>query len=357
MRWNVLQQKSKGIQISLRLRLALLTSGMFVVLCLLLITFINLVTFITKAHQLLTVSTLGFLLVTLSGGFGAYWIAGLALRPVKDMSEAATLIGATTLSTRLTVPEPLDELRDLANSFNAMLNRLEQAFEQQSRFIADAAHELRTPLATLRTNLEVAGRDSTITFHDYQKLFKTVERAVTRLELLVKALLLLATEKQTLVTNEVVLLPLMEEVLSSLQAVAETHKVTLCMNTSTTVSLCGDEHLLTLVFRNLIENAIRYNRPGGAVTVNIANEPTRVAIRVSDTGLGITHEEQNHIFERFYRVDQSRSRHRGGAGLGLSIVEHLLDLHNGMVSLESSSTEGGTFLVVLPNHTISHEVI
>ncbi len=354
---NVLQQKSKGIQISLRLRLALLTSGMFVVLCLLLITFINLVTFITKAHQLLTVSTLGFLLVTLSGGFGAYWIAGLALRPVKDMSEAAKLIGATTLSTRLAVPETRDELRDLANSFNAMLDRLEQAFEQQSRFVADAAHELRTPLATLRTNLEVAGRDSNITLSDYQKLFQTVERAVARLESLVKALLLLATEKQTLVTTEVALLPLMEEVLSSLQSVAKAHKVMLCMNTVTTVSLCGDEHLLALIFRNLIENAIRYNRVGGTVTVNIASEPTSVAIRISDTGIGIALEEQSHIFERFYRVDSSRSRHRGGAGLGLSIVEHLLDLHNGSVSLERSSTEGSTFLVTLPNYVALCEVI
>jgi signal transduction histidine kinase len=354
---NVLQQKSKGIQISLRLRLALLTSGMFVVLCLFLITFINLITFITKAHQLLTISTLGFFVVTIGGGFGAYWIAGLALRPVKEMSEAVTLISATTLSTRLAVPEPRDELRDLANSFNAMLNRLEQAFEQQSRFVADAAHELRTPLATLLTNLEVAGRNSNTTLNDYQKLFQTVERAVARLESLVKALLLLATEKQTLVTTEVALLPLMEEVLSSLQPVAEAHQVMLCMNTVTTASLCGDEHLLALIFRNLIENAIRYNRPSGTVTVNIANEPTSVAIRISDTGIGIVPEKQNHIFERFYRIDLSRSRHRGGAGLGLSIVKHLLDLHNGTVSLKSSSMEGSTFLVVLPNYTISHEVI
>ncbi len=338
----------KRLQFSLQLRLALWTSGMFVVLCLGLIIFINLVTALSKSHQLLNVSVLGFILVTTGGGFGAYWIAGIALRPVKNISEAASLIDADTLSTRLAVVGAQDELKNLAVTFNAMLDRLEQAFELQSRFVADAAHELRTPLASLRTNLEVARRNPQTTLSDYQKLFSTVERAVTRLESLVEALLVLATEKQALAPQEVALLPLIEEVLSSLQPLCEKHEVTLHLEAQTHASLYGDEHLLALVFRNLLENGVRYNHPGGTVALCIEETTVGIVLRISDTGIGIALEEQAHIFERFYRVDHSRSRHKGGAGLGLSIVHHILSIHNGSVMLEKSSVAGSTFLVTLP---------
>ncbi len=347
---NILLKHSipKHLEFTLQLRLALWTSGMFVVLCLGLIIFINLVTALTKSHQLLNISVLGFMLVTTGGGLGAYWIAGIALRPVKNISEAASRIDVDTLSTRLTVVRAQDEIKNLADTFNAMLDRLEQAFELQSRFVADAAHELRTPLASLRTNLEVARRNPQTTLNDYQKLFSTVERAVTRLESLVAALLVLATEKQALILQEVALLPLIEEVLSSLQPVCEKHEVTLYLEAQTHASLYGDEHLLALVFRNLLENAVRYNRPGGTVMLCIDETVSGVALRIADTGVGIAPEEQAHIFERFYRVDHSRSRHNGGAGLGLSIVHHILSLHNGSVILEKSFSMGSTFLVTLP---------
>ena len=340
-------RKSK-LQFPLQLRLALWTSGMFVVLCLGLLLFINFVTVLTKTHQLLSISTIGFFLVTIGGGFGAYWIAGIALRPVRNISEAASLIDIDTLSTRLMVEGAQDELKTLADTFNAMLDRLEQAFDQQSRFVADAAHELRTPLASLHTNLEVARRNPQTTLDDYQKLFIIVERAVVRLESLVAALLILATEKQALMPDEVALLPLVEEVISSLQSVAEKQQVTLHLESHSDASLYGDEHLLALVFRNLIENGIRYNSRGGTVSIRIDETTTNVFVRISDTGVGITAEEQVHIFERFYRVDKSRSRYKGGAGLGLSIVQHILNLHNGSVTLEKSSTTGSTFLITLP---------
>ncbi len=179
-------------------------------------------------------------------------------------------------------------------------------------------------------------------------MFVIVERAVIRLEHLVAALLVLATEKQAIKLKAVSPLPLLEEVITDLQPTASAHQVTLYLEACTTISLCGDEHLLTLVFRNLIENGIRYNRPGGTVTITIADASTGVHVCVADTGVGIAQEDQPHIFERFYRVDRSRSRHRGGAGLGLSIVQHLLSLHNGSVSLEESSSAGSRFLVQLP---------
>ncbi|MBA2678069.1 MAG: HAMP domain-containing protein, partial [Ktedonobacteraceae bacterium] len=274
MKQNVAQRSSTwlpGMPITLQLRMALWTSGLFVVLCLILVTFINVATILLKPQQLLSISIIGFLFVTIGGGFGAYWIAGISLRPVKKMSDAAAHISASTLSTRLSLPGPQDELHALAATFDAMLDRLEQAFEQQSRFVADAAHELRTPLATLRTNLEVTGRNAHATLSDYQHLFVIVERAVIRLELLVAALLVLATEKQAIKLQAVSLLPLLEEIISDLQSTASDHQVTLHLEAYTTTSLYGDEHLLALVFRNLIENGIRYNRPDGTVTITIAD--------------------------------------------------------------------------------------
>jgi len=334
--------------VPLRLRLAFWTSGLFVVLCLGLITFMNLAQSVTGSHQLLLISLISFLFVTVSGGIGAYWISGIALRPVKEMSGAATLIHATTLSTRLDVAGPQDELKELAEAFDAMLDRLEKAFEQQSRFVADAAHELCTPLATLRINLDVMRRNPRTTLDDYLKLFATVERAVIRLEHLVAALLLLATEEQAIVQEDVLLVPLLEEVLSALQPTAESHQITLHLEAEMTASLSGDSHLLAQVFRNLVENGIRYNVAGGSVTMTLNETPVSVTIGVIDTGIGIAPEEQEHIFERFYRVDHSRTRHRGGAGLGLSIVQHLLSLHNGSIFLANSSPAGSTFLVHLP---------
>jgi signal transduction histidine kinase len=179
-------------------------------------------------------------------------------------------------------------------------------------------------------------------------MFVIVERAVIRLEHLVAALLVLATEKQAIKMKVVSPLPLLEEIISDLQPTASAHQVTLHLEARTTTLLCGDEHLLALVFRNLVENGIRYNRPGGTVTITIADASSSVHICVADTGVGIVQEDQSHIFERFYRVDRSRSRHNGGAGLGLSIVQHLLSLHSGSVSLEESSPAGSCFLVQLP---------
>ncbi len=352
-----ISQLKQHLQFTLQLRLALWTSGLFVFLCLGLVLFINLATFLNKSQHLITISTIGFFIVTIGGGFGAYWIAGIALQPVKNISEAASRIDINTLSTRLAVNGAQDELKNLADTFDAMLDRLEQAFEQQSRFVADAAHELRTPLASLRTNIEVARRNPQTTFDEYQKLFATVERAVARLESLVAALLVLATEKQALVLEEVALQPIIEETLFSLQPMAAKHQVTLHLDSYTNASLYADEYLLPLVFRNLLENAIRYNRQGGKVIINIDKTAAGIAIRVSDTGVGIAQEEQIHLFERFYRVDRSRSRHKGGAGLGLSIVHHLLCLHNGSVSLEKSSPTGSTFLIELPVSPKSSTVV
>ncbi len=301
-------------------------------------------------YEVRSISALALGLVSVVGALGAYGLAGRALRPVRQISQAAQQISAGSLDTRLALQGPDDELKRLADAFDGMLDRLEAAFAQQGRFVADAAHELRTPLSTLRTNLEVANANPQATAEDYRDMARAMEHQLTRLERLVADLLLLATDEQpaSLSHGEVALGPLIEEVLSDLQPLAEANQVALRMGGEADVTVRGDEGLLMRAFSNLVENGIRYNRPGGEVALSISRQDAWALVAVADTGIGIPAEEQVRIFDRFCRVDRSRSRHQGGAGLGLSIVAHILRQHGGDVQVESVVGEGSRFTVRLP---------
>jgi signal transduction histidine kinase len=291
---------------------------------------------------------MGLILVAGLGGAGAYWLAGIALRPVRKVSEAARRISANTLDTRLAIEGPRDEVKELADTFDAMLARLGRTFEVQGRFVADVAHELRTPLASLRTNLEVVTADPGASLADYRAMASTQERALTRLERLVADLLILATSEQPLSRSEVTLGALLEEVIVDLKSAADTKQVICRLNNELDVVVHGDSSLLAHVFSNLIENGIYYNHPGGEVIVTLEQKDVWAIVTVADTGIGIKTEQQPHIFERFYRADCSRAQHKGGAGLGLSIVSAIVQQHGGKVQVESTPGQGSTFTVLLP---------
>lgn len=300
--------------------------------------------------QMRWISLIGLGLALALSGMGAYWLAGYALRPVREISQAIRRINASTLDTRLALNGPPDELKQLADAFNFMLDRLEHAFVQQSRFVADAAHELRTPLAILRANVEMALESANATLDDYREMNAALERALTRLERVVADLLLLAQAEEEIVRTreEVSLEPLLEEVLLDLKPLADERQVTLRLTGETETVVHGNALLLARAFSNLIENGIRYNHPGGKVVITTYNDNACAIVTVADTGSGIAPEDQPHIFDRFYRVERSRSRHLGGAGLGLSIVAHIVQLHGGQVQVESIPGVGSTFTVRLP---------
>ncbi|MDD5093199.1 MAG: ATP-binding protein [Dehalococcoidia bacterium] len=302
-------------------------------------------------HEMRVISLIGLGVIVLLGGLGAYWLAGRALRPVQKLAQAAQGINAQTLDTRLNLKGPEDELKQLAGSFDSMLNRLESAFEQQGRFVADAAHELRTPLATLRASLNVVGADPNATTEHYREMSLTLERALTRLQRLVDDLLLLATEERFLPDTPIVLEPLLEEALLDLKPLADQHSVNLKLTSNTSgdgLMTRGDSGLLRRVFQNLLENGIRYNRSGGEVAVNVSEEGEWAMIVIEDSGIGIAPEHLPHIFERFYRADGSRARNSGGAGLGLSIAAYAVGLHKGQIEVKSTVGVGTTFIVKLP---------
>jgi signal transduction histidine kinase len=219
--------------------------------------------------ELRNISLGGLAVVAIIGGAGAYWLAGMALRPVRRVSEAARHIGANALDTRLALDGPDDEVKELADTFDAMLERLQGTFELQNRFVADVAHELRTPLASLRTNLEVVASDPQADLEDYRAMIATQERALTRLECLVADLLILATTEQQQPGETVTLASLLEETICDLEYVASLRQVEIQLANDMEVVVRGNASLLARAFSNLIENAIYYNHPGGKVIVTI----------------------------------------------------------------------------------------
>ncbi|MCL7453407.1 MAG: ATP-binding protein [Anaerolineae bacterium] len=299
-------------------------------------------------HQVRLISLIAAGVFALVGAWGAYWIAQRALRPVYRLSELVQEIQVQTLDRRLALDAPSDEVKRLADAFDGLLARLERAFEQQSRFVADAAHELRTPLAAMRTNLEVIQQDPNAHLSDYRQMGATLERALDRLERLVDDLLLLAKGEEEICLEPVDAQVLLEEVVQELEPLAQAHQIALDLEITGAVELQADAPLLARAVKNLIENGIRYNHPGGTVTVMLHREANGVLVRVTDSGIGIPAKEQSHIFERFYRVDRSRARHRGGAGLGLSIAAHSVELHAGRIQVESTPGAGSTFTIWLP---------
>lgn len=295
------------------------------------------------------VSLIGAGVFAVLGAMGAHWIAQQALRPVQRLSHLVREIRAETLDRRLALDGPPDEVKELADAFDRLLECLERSFEQQSRFVSDAAHELRTPLATLRTNLELVLSNPHATLADYREMASALERALERLERLVNDLLLLARGEKDIRVEPVYLEVLIGDMIQELKPLAQSQQVSLRCNITDEAVVQADAPLLAQAISNLVRNGIHYNHPAGSVTVTVHREANGVAISVEDTGIGIALEEKSHIFERFYRIDRSRARHRGGSGLGLSIAAHIVQLHSGHIQVESTPGAGSTFTIWLPD--------
>jgi len=299
-------------------------------------------------HQILLISVGGILLILAVGSLGIYWLSGHALRPVRELAQWVSRVDVQTLNQRFPLDGPEDEVKQLAGAFHRVLDRLEQALEQQKRFVSDAAHELRTPLATLRATIEAVHSDPHASLEAYRQMSATLESTLSRLERIIESLLILARNERHLVWEEVFLWPLLEDVLEDVVPLAKARAVRVHLNGDPEVAVRGDTGLLVVAFRNLVENAIRYNRDGGAVTVHLAREPGWATITVADTGIGISEEDMAHMFDRFYRGQAARSLHHHGTGLGLALVAHIVRLHGGEIRVQSTPGVGSTFNVRLP---------
>lgn len=293
-------------------------------------------------------SIIATLVVILVSSAFTYFLVGRALAPLRQFSSYMETIQAQNLSEPLEVLGTEDEIDSLVRSFNEMLKRLDQAFTVQRQFSANAAHELRTPLAVIQTNLDVLQKCENPTTMEYAETIQMVSEQTARLSHLVSVLLEM-TELQTVQCCDCVSLSaLVEEVICDLTQVAEEKRVTLIQEAGEAI-LIGSDLLLYRAVYNLVENAIKYNRPNGTVTINVRTENGMAVLSVMDTGIGISAENWEKIFEPFVRVDKSRSRAMGGAGLGLALVGDIAKQHGGSVRVVQSSNRGTEVVLTLPS--------
>ena len=285
--------------------------------------------------------------LALLGGVVTYFISGHALRPIREFSDKIEKVQAQNLADSRIEENQVKELNRLSVSYNRMLERLSDAFEIQRQFTANAAHELRTPLALMQVQLDLyhsnshPGNDA-----DTVQMIKMVTEQNDRLNKMVKTLLDMSELQTVGRDDEIVLDALVDEVLEDLEPLAEGKNIRL-IGKCKDITMIGSDILIYRLVYNLVENAIKYNHSGGQVTVTADRKEKHVYLSVEDTGAGIPEELKERVFEPFFRVDKSRSRELGGVGLGLALVREIVRVHDGSITVKSNPSGGTIFEVVL----------
>ena len=287
-------------------------------------------------------------LLAILGGVATYFISGHALKPLREFSDKIEEVQVQNLADSRIEESKIKELNQLSVSYNKMLERLQDAFEVQRQFTANAAHELRTPLSLMQVQLDLyhstqhPGSDA-----DTLQMIKMVTEQNDRLSKMVKTLLDMS-ELQTVGRDEQIIMDdLVDEVLEDLEPLAQEKNIKL-IGKCKDITMVGSDILIYRLVYNLVENAIKYNHSGGQVTVTAYKEQKHIYLSVADTGSGIPKELRERVFEPFFRVDKSRSRKLGGVGLGLALVHEIVRVHDGSITVKSNPS-GGTILEVIFN--------
>ena len=284
--------------------------------------------------------------VTLLSGILAYFVSGRALKPLRSFASQVEMVQMTNLADMKIDEDVLPEFKQLSRSFNQMLERLNNAFAAQRQFTGNAAHELRTPLALMQAQLELFSAEHPDVQPETAEFLTLLREQTERLTQMTRTLLEMSNLRHVARNERIQLAPMIEEIFTDLAPLSDKRGVTLTAEGDGIMT--GSDALIYRLIFNLAENAVKYNRPGGSVRVSVTQEPEKLLLRVSDTGCGIPEECQRSIFQPFFRVDKSRSREYGGAGLGLSLVWEIAELHGGSVWVEESSEKGTTIAVGLP---------
>ena len=284
--------------------------------------------------------------VTVLSGILAYFVSGHALKPLHSFASQVERVQMNNLADMRIDEDALPEFKQLSQSFNQMLERLNDAFAAQRQFTGNAAHELRTPLALMQAQLELFSAEHPDMQPETAEFLALLREQTERLTRLTKTLLEMSNLRQVARNERIRLAPMIEEIFTDLAPLSDKCGVTLTAEGDGIMT--GSDALIYRLIFNLTENAVKYNRPGGSVRVSVAQEPEKLLIRVSDIGYGIPEEYQQSIFQPFFRVDKSRSREYGGAGLGLSLVWEIADIHGGSVRVEESSKNGTVIAAEFP---------
>ena len=284
--------------------------------------------------------------VIIAGSCAAYLLAGHYTKPIKQLSSHMRELAPDSLSRPIEVESGGEEIQELVKSFNQMTGQLSEAFAMQSRFSVSAAHELRTPLAVLRTRLDVFKKKEREQ-KEYDELVQTMETYVDRLSSLISNLLELTETGELPEVEDVSLDSVIKTVVKDLEPVAHEHEVKIHTDIEP-LTVRGNGSLLYRALYNLVENAIRYNEKEGSITIDLKNQDTVGMVKIADTGVGIAPEARELIFEPFYRVNKSRSREFGGAGIGLSLVKAILKRHGAFIAVDANEPQGSVFTITFP---------
>jgi signal transduction histidine kinase len=292
--------------------------------------------------------------VLLFGIMATVWLSGFITKPVKKLTQDLTLEG------RLAKSDPQEamhtqELTELQSAVQTSLERFENQFQKQNQFILDAAHELGTPVAAIRMNIDVARQKPAVSPDDYLNLFETVDRSTTRLEKLLDQLKTLSRTESQIQASNINVSYLLEESIGLLIPLANSRNIHIENLVQPAIHLYTEPLFVQTIFTNIIENAIKYNLEGGKVVITANENELGCDFVIEDTGIGISEDEIVKVFHRFYRIDKSRSRRSGGTGLGLSIVQSLLTRLGGKVIIQSQIDTGTTVEVYIPNYQPSDE--
>jgi heavy metal sensor kinase len=307
-------------------------------------------------------------LALMVASLGGQFLAHKALKPVDDITQTARMITSQNLNQRITPPKVKDEISRLIETFNGMISRLDQSFRQIKQFSSDASHELKTPLTILKGEVEVMLRKER-TQQEYQQTLNSNLEEINRMSQIVEDLLLLSkadTGQIKLNKGDINLTEILTEVVAQMDMLARSKRLHLsASNNHQDVHIFGDALRIRELFINLIENGIKYTEEGGSIHIRlqkeyppqVRNQSDRVEkererfvkIIVSDTGIGISLEDQEKIFNRFFRVDKARSREQGGSGLGLSICKWIVEAHQGEITVESELGRGSSFIIRFPS--------
>ena len=284
--------------------------------------------------------------VTLLGGILAYFVSGRALRPLRSFVAQVEKVQPDNLADMKITEEVLPEFRQFSDSFNQMLERLDEGFTAQRQFTGNAAHELRTPLALMQAQVELFSAEHPDVLPETADFLRLLREQTERMTQMTRTLLEMCGLQAVPCTDHIELGPMIDEIFADLAPLAEKNNITLERDGDGVMT--GSDTLIYRLLFNLTENAIKYNRPGGSVRLSVTPESEKLLIRVADTGRGIPEHFQRSVFQPFFRVDKSRSREYGSVGLGLSLVWEIVKLHGGTVCVENNSEAGTTVAVSLP---------
>ena len=299
-------------------------------------------------RQMWIISAISLIALLIIGTIGSFIVSNHVSRPVDLFCEQIASINVNSLEKRLIPSGKGHEIDRMASEINKTLDRLEQAFRSQEQFVLDAAHELRTPLSTLHAQVEILQAKQNKGEGVPEAILSAQGKNLVRMEAIVEDLLLLAKGKQQFPEECVDLSQLIGEICMDLQWLAEKHEVKLMYEAEEIQVIQANPMMIDRLIRNLIVNAIQYNKPKGVVKINLKPKPEALFLSIQDSGIGIAQEDLPHIFDRFYRVDPSRSRLSGGTGLGLAIVQHIAELYKAEITVESEVAKGSCFIVSFP---------